>query len=66
MGYLDRPQETAETYGQDGWFRTGDLGAIDEDGFITIHDRIKEMIKVCVPLPNYLRFYLDYKLTKVL
>ncbi|KAF5561451.1 phenylacetyl ligase [Fusarium phyllophilum] len=46
MGYLGRPEETAESYLQDGFFKTGDLGSIDNEGFITIHDRIKEMIKV--------------------
>ncbi|EXL98275.1 hypothetical protein NOF04DRAFT_6685 [Fusarium oxysporum II5] len=46
MGYLDRPEETAASYLEDGFFKTGDLGSIDNEGFITIHDRIKEMIKV--------------------
>ncbi|KAF5606493.1 phenylacetyl ligase [Fusarium subglutinans] len=46
MGCLDRPEETAASYLQDGFFKTGDLGSIDNEGFITIHDRIKEMIKV--------------------
>ncbi|KAF5552615.1 phenylacetyl ligase [Fusarium mexicanum] len=46
MGYLDRPEETAASYLEDGFFKTGDLGSIDSEGFITIHDRIKEMIKV--------------------
>lgn len=46
MGYLNRPKETSETYVPGGYLRTGDLGAIDDDGFITITDRIKEMIKV--------------------
>ncbi|RKL19142.1 hypothetical protein BFJ68_g3417 [Fusarium oxysporum] len=46
MGYLDRPEETAASYLEGGFFKTGDLGSIDNEGFITIHDRIKEMIKV--------------------
>lgn len=46
MGYLDNEQETAETFGADGFLSTGDVGSIDEQGFIRIVDRIKEMIKV--------------------
>lgn len=46
MGYLNRPKETADTYKPGGYLRTGDLGAIDDDGFISVTDRIKEMIKV--------------------
>ncbi|KAH7142198.1 hypothetical protein EDB81DRAFT_843619 [Dactylonectria macrodidyma] len=46
MGYLGNAKETADTFGTDGFLRTGDIGSIDEDGFIRIVDRIKEMIKV--------------------
>jgi acyl-CoA synthetase (AMP-forming)/AMP-acid ligase II len=46
MGYLANPKETAETFGADGFLHTGDIGCIDEHGFIHIVDRIKEMIKV--------------------
>ncbi|KAM0548066.1 hypothetical protein ACHAPJ_010124 [Fusarium lateritium] len=46
MGYLDRPEETATSYLENGYFRTGDLGSSDDEGLITIHDRIKEMIKI--------------------
>ncbi|GIH14524.1 long-chain-fatty-acid--CoA ligase [Rugosimonospora africana] len=42
-GYLGRPEETARTV-VDGWFRSGDLGTKDEQGFITIVDRKKDMI----------------------
>ncbi|KAH8592885.1 hypothetical protein B0O99DRAFT_653545 [Bisporella sp. PMI_857] len=45
MGYLNNEQATKSTY-EDGWLRTGDQAMIDEDGLITITDRIKEMIKV--------------------
>lgn len=46
MGYLTNPTDTAETFGSDGFLRTGDIGSIDGQGFIHIVDRIKEMIKV--------------------
>jgi len=42
-GYLNRPEATAEAI-TDGWFHTGDLGRIDADGFLTIVDRIKDML----------------------
>ena len=42
-GYLNRPEATAEAV-VDGWFRTGDLGTKDTDGYITIVDRKKDMI----------------------
>ena len=46
MGYLNNPQATAETFDKDGWLHTSDQGAIDDEGMLTITDRIKEMIKV--------------------
>lgn len=42
-GYLNRPQETAETI-VDGWLRTGDIGFLDADGYLTLVDRAKDMI----------------------
>lgn len=46
MGYLDNPKATRETYLEDGFLRTGDQAVIDEEGMVSITDRIKEMIKV--------------------
>ncbi|MBU2547700.1 MAG: acyl--CoA ligase [Proteobacteria bacterium] len=42
-GYFRMPEETREAFGGDGWLRTGDLGRIDEDGYITLVGRSKEM-----------------------
>lgn len=42
-GYLDAPEETARVFTEDGWFRTGDVGILD-DGFIRMTDRKKELI----------------------
>ena len=43
-GYWGLPQATAFAIDKDGWFHTGDAGFFDEDGFLTISDRIKDMI----------------------
>jgi len=45
-GYYDDPERTAEALEPDGWFHTGDLGLIGEDGNLRIRGRIKEMIRV--------------------
>ena len=44
QGYWNRPQETAAVLSPDGWMRTGDIVLMDEDGFIRVIDRIKELI----------------------
>ncbi|MEV6325095.1 FadD3 family acyl-CoA ligase [Nocardia sp. NPDC051787] len=43
LGYLDDPDSTAETIDADGWLHTGDIGAIDERGYLKITDRLKDM-----------------------
>ncbi|WP_038029588.1 AMP-binding protein [Thermonema rossianum] len=45
-GYWNRPDETAKVMTEDGWFKTGDIGAMDADGFFRIVDRKKDMILV--------------------
>ncbi|MCA0893451.1 AMP-binding protein [Microbulbifer agarilyticus] len=45
-GYWNRPEESVAAIDRDGWFRTGDVAVIQEDGFIRIVDRIKDMILV--------------------
>ncbi len=44
IGYRKDPQKTAETFDADGWLMTGDIGTIDEDGYVSIVDRKKEII----------------------
>lgn len=45
-GYFNAPQKTAESFYPDGWFRTGDLGSLDEQGRVTFRGRLKDMLKV--------------------
>jgi fatty-acyl-CoA synthase/long-chain acyl-CoA synthetase len=43
-GYWNNPDATAATIDAEGWLRTGDAGYLDEDGYLYIHDRVKDMI----------------------
>ena len=43
-GYWKQPEETARTINADGWLRTGDAGYFDADGYLYLHDRVKDMI----------------------
>src|ERR1051325_12116976 len=44
VGYWNQPDQTASTILPDGFLRTGDAGYLDEDGYLYIHDRVKDMI----------------------
>ena len=44
-GYLNRPEATAQMLDADGWLRTGDIGHVDDDGYVYVVDRVKELIK---------------------
>ncbi|WP_198653887.1 FadD3 family acyl-CoA ligase [Actinocorallia populi] len=45
-GYLDDPRATAEAIDADGWLHTGDVGTLDERGYLTVTDRLKDMFVV--------------------
>lgn len=49
-GYRNNPEATKAAITEDEWLKTGDMAKIDETGAVTIVDRLKELIKVCLLL----------------
>lgn len=44
QGYWEHPEKTAEAISEDGWMRSGDLGTLDEDGYLMVTGRLKDML----------------------
>ncbi|MEM8817180.1 MAG: class I adenylate-forming enzyme family protein [Pseudomonadota bacterium] len=69
--YYKAPEKTAEALDEDGWFHSGDMISIDEDGQVMFHGRIKDMLKVggenvaAVEIETYLQTHEAVKLAQV-
>ena len=59
-GYWKKPNATADAMTADGFFRTGDVGYMDEDGFLYIVDRIKDMLEAGVRRAVFARLRHNY------
>jgi len=70
-GYYKSPEKNAEAF-KDGWFRTGDMGLLDAEGYIQFHGRIKDMLKVggenvaAIEIESYLAKHPSVKLAQVI
>lgn len=57
MGYLNEPTKTKETFDDEGWLKTGDIGKIDDQGYLYITGRIKVIfIIICINIVVFERF----------
>jgi fatty-acyl-CoA synthase len=71
LGYHNDPEKTAESFDDEGWFSTGDLGSVDEWGNLTFRGRAKDMLKVggenvgCLEVESYLLTHPDITVAAV-